>query len=1310
MNIQITDAGVAALTAGTGPIVLNLFKLGSDYGFTPSSTDTDIHGTLIYSGVPSAPIAVNGNLIKYSMLLDYNLGPFDFGNLGLFMTTGDLFAIGASSELIHKLILSSNDVGNTIRLDVYLSMVGTNYEMWMDLAETNNEFRLAVFESVDQIPPAKDATPNAYVITGASSSQSAFIAYTDRNALWNFDCYKFSTTMAGEVAITGFSSNSVTINLSDNTSDFDPSYFGERILEFTTGALYGICRYIKSVQLTSTTAILTFDTNLAMNPAVGDKFIIFSRDPLANSNITLPIASSTELGAIKIGSGLDIAVDGTTTVDSSSIPGGIVISVNNKQGNASLAASDIPGTVRSVNSTLPDSNGNVNTVNYTLPIASKTVLGGVKASSAAGTIVTINSQGVIDLSQTPVLSFNGNSGNVTVLGLINPVIFQTGADLNTFTSAGIFYANNDNLAATLLNAPSGLTTGVLEVVPLVSAGSGACIQRWTQNNVSYFREYNGTIWAGWQGNASSVTSVNGQSGVVTILGLITPTAISASSDLNTYKTSGLFFVSDDTTAAGLSNVPPNVKAGNLEVIPLTNNNSGALLQRWMQGDGLYYRHFDGTTWTPWQSAAGTILPATTSTIGGVIIGNGLDVDSLGTLSVNETGLVKTVNTQSPDGTGNVTITLAELGGLSTGQVGVQGGIAGSLDTDPTQPPADANVSNYTYGRLPNTQLPLGTFYYFGLWDANANVVTVNPTGPTTISFQNTGLMTYSFPDPENVGQFITYQVPANGKAFRISTVGATALDGISTWAVDDVILAIGNKWYKIPSDSALTQSDVETALGISSPTANEALIYDGTSYKTSSVSLSNSYISSLDPSKIGTGITLSNGNNTATFTSGQAVALGIDGSSSGKYYFEVTFTSGTASSNASVGLVPASEPLDSQVGYNDIAPTVGLFQNSGTIYTDGGTNSGTGTSFETAGNVVCVAYDATNRLVWFRVGNGNWNNSASNNPATGTGGITVTGTSEMYPAIGTDSASVWNTNFNFFSQAVPSGFSAWSANHPVDTLVLADSDVSNPQSGDILKFDGSKWGNTPAGDAIVDASETDKGIIRIATEAETEAFTDDTTAVSPLNLGKALATLKLTFVNGGTSYTVSSADNGKVIQMNGGTIDVTGIGTAERVDVLNIGTTNLTVTNGSDTLTVGPDSGVSAIGISSTQVIVMGASSTQGATEFTGQVIFDQGISESFLALTNGATVNIDCSKASYYSLTITQNTTFTVSGLTSGKVNSFVMELTNGGAFTVTLWSGIQWSGSNPPTLTTSGTDSLGFYTLDGTTWTGRVLALDKG
>ena len=98
-------------------------------------------------------------------------------------------------------------------------------------------------------------------------------------------------------------------------------------------------------------------------------------------------------------------------------------------------------------------------------------------------------------------------------------------------------------------------------------------------------------------------------------------------------------------------------------------------------------------------------------------------------------------------------------------------------------------------------------------------------------------------------------------------------------------------------------------------------------------------------------------------------------------------------------------------------------------------------------------------------------------------------------------------------------------------------------------------------------------------------------------------------------------------------------------------------------------------------------------------------ITETAVQLDSGSctgSTTIDLSAGTYFYCTTTGNTTWVVSNnASSGKVSSFVLELTNGGSKTQTYMSGTTWPGGAAPTLQTSGVDLLVCSTRDGaSTW----------
>ena len=101
-------------------------------------------------------------------------------------------------------------------------------------------------------------------------------------------------------------------------------------------------------------------------------------------------------------------------------------------------------------------------------------------------------------------------------------------------------------------------------------------------------------------------------------------------------------------------------------------------------------------------------------------------------------------------------------------------------------------------------------------------------------------------------------------------------------------------------------------------------------------------------------------------------------------------------------------------------------------------------------------------------------------------------------------------------------------------------------------------------------------------------------------------------------------------------------------------------------------------------------------------------VTETAVALGTGNSLNL--ASGSVFSKTITAATTLTLTNTPpSGSVCSFILEITNGGKFAITWWSGIKWPDNKVPTLTSNGTDNIGFYTTDGgVTW--KVLGMFNG
>jgi hypothetical protein len=173
-----------------------------------------------------------------------------------------------------------------------------------------------------------------------------------------------------------------------------------------------------------------------------------------------------------------------------------------------------------------------------------------------------------------------------------------------------------------------------------------------------------------------------------------------------------------------------------------------------------------------------------------------------------------------------------------------------------------------------------------------------------------------------------------------------------------------------------------------------------------------------NPADKSASVTLSNGDLTfASAASNQGVRA-TTGKSSGKYYFECTFTA----MGGYLGLAQTTTPFNGTTNAVGVTPGSGWIQvNGSSVINIGGLPS-----------PVAVAVDLGAKKIWFRASpSGNWNGNASYDPATNVGGVDITTVAgaALYPAVivvlSTNGGTA-NFGASAFTGAVPAGFtSGW---------------------------------------------------------------------------------------------------------------------------------------------------------------------------------------------------------------------------------------------------------------------------------------------
>ena len=121
----ITDAGLyaASLATPTGPYIQIVgFKLGNNATTPASSADTALAGQTVYSGVPASFSYYDAHTIQINLEVPADVGPFDYGEMGLYLPGDILFARFSYGILRTKQTAISSGFANVLRIKALLRL------------------------------------------------------------------------------------------------------------------------------------------------------------------------------------------------------------------------------------------------------------------------------------------------------------------------------------------------------------------------------------------------------------------------------------------------------------------------------------------------------------------------------------------------------------------------------------------------------------------------------------------------------------------------------------------------------------------------------------------------------------------------------------------------------------------------------------------------------------------------------------------------------------------------------------------------------------------------------------------------------------------------------------------------------------------------------------------------------------------------------------------------------------------------------------------------------------------------------------
>lgn len=380
----ITDQGLAAASVATptGPYIhITSFLVGSAYGYTPTREDPGINGNLLYQGVPTSYSYVGNNTIDILCQIPPDAGPFDFGEVALELDGGIMFAKAVFDTPQTKYSALGTNIISTYSFHCLLQLAQSVAVFQVDTASGLTPAVWEVDNWSDVYPPGISANPDIPLTLVRELNE-----YGDSSLLQNTnDSYwTLGTTSYNRYAAVGGSTTFPVVNASTTWIEVaaslchpgDLTTVNRRFVIETADHYY---RSVLSVVVSESN--YRFNLNaapLSAVPAVASRISIFRDDQKGGSiyysqiidpptPYTLPIASSTVLGGIKVGANLSIAGDGTL---SGAAPYTLPIATGGTLGGVKIGT----GLTE-----LGD--GTISAQQYVLPIGSSGQLGGVKIGS-----------------------------------------------------------------------------------------------------------------------------------------------------------------------------------------------------------------------------------------------------------------------------------------------------------------------------------------------------------------------------------------------------------------------------------------------------------------------------------------------------------------------------------------------------------------------------------------------------------------------------------------------------------------------------------------------------------------------------------------------------------------------------------------------------------------------------------------------------------------------------------------------------------------------------------------------------------------
>ncbi len=262
MQFQITSVGLAAAFAASnnGPeIRIGQFAVGSASGYVPLVTDAALRGVELHRASPTNYRVLAADTCEFTVRMDENVGSWQFGEVSLYLVTGELFALGTLQRPQWKVAYPDADY-NRYNVKIRLTINGGIPKIEL-VVQTIVAGVIVELPSVNDLPWLLDAQTNAYLCHSRDEQGNEALATLGEDR-WTIHSH-MRRRFRGNIVARNASGTQLTgtgISLTDSTQ-------GRYLVQILSGAAKGAVREVTSLNVHQVNWVLP-ETNMA----VGDQF------------------------------------------------------------------------------------------------------------------------------------------------------------------------------------------------------------------------------------------------------------------------------------------------------------------------------------------------------------------------------------------------------------------------------------------------------------------------------------------------------------------------------------------------------------------------------------------------------------------------------------------------------------------------------------------------------------------------------------------------------------------------------------------------------------------------------------------------------------------------------------------------------------------------------------------------------------------------------------------------------------------------------------------------------------------------------